>query len=521
MVYTNLCPGCFSDKGGWDSCPSCGYEERDIETSLYLPPRTILAEKYIIGKVLGQGGFGITYLGWDLNLNMKLAIKEFFPQGLVTRLPGQSKVASFTDAENQDFDYWLERFLREARTLVQFEQHPNIVSVRDFFKANNTAYMIMSYVEGMTFDQYLARAGGKLPYDKAIEVMMPVMDALREVHEVGVMHRDISPDNIFIDSKGRVVLIDFGVARQEISDKSKSLSVILKAGYAPEEQYRSRGKQGPWTDIYAVGATLYRAITGKTPPEAMDRLDENDLKPPSELGCEIDPGLEKVLLKALAVKAADRFQTVDELQKEMVTARGKGLTGESPVGAGLKEPAEPVSEESEGGGEGLKEKVQKGVQAEALKEPEKKREPAAKTAGGVQQVAPAYSISKKTVKTAAPVLLCGLLIFGAISLFSGGDEGPGPAGSGTEEAVFDPGLSKFNGTEILFDEAEISETMVKRLGAYFIESGFTDGTHKTVKLSRVNAVWQLRMVVKNDQLDSKTGDGVKQGTEFCSKAKRS
>lgn len=318
MDYSNLCLGCFSDKGSKNPCPTCGFEEISKEASLYLPPRTILAEKYLTGKVLGQGGFGITYLGFDLNLETKLAIKEFFPQGLVSRLPGQSKVVSFTGAEDNSFHFWLERFLREAKTLAKFEQHPNIVSVRDFFKANNTAYMVMSYIEGQTLDKYLAYSGGRLPCSKAIEVIMPVMDALREVHEVGVMHRDISPDNIFIDHKGRVILIDFGADRQEIRGNSKSLSVILKAGYAPVEQYRSRGKHGPWTDVYAVGATFYRCITGQVPPEAIDRLDEDTMAAPSQKGIEISPVIEEHLLKAMAVKAKDRYQTVKEFQDALL-----------------------------------------------------------------------------------------------------------------------------------------------------------------------------------------------------------
>ncbi len=198
--------------------------------------------------------------------------------------------------------------------MARFEYHPNIVTIRDFFKENDTAYMVMSYIEGLTLIEYLNRAGGKIPVDKAVQIIMPVTDALREIHEMSIMHRDISPDNIFIDIKGRVVLIDFGAARQEMREKSKSLSVILKAGYAPEEQYRSRGKQGPWTDIYATAATMYRCITGQVIPEAIDRLAEDDLKPPSRLGVVIEQEREDSLLKALAVKAGDRFQTVEEFQ---------------------------------------------------------------------------------------------------------------------------------------------------------------------------------------------------------------
>jgi hypothetical protein len=329
-------------------------------------------------------------------------------------VPGENSVISYTGEVKEQFTFGVESFLREAKTLARFEHHPNIVTVRDFFKENNTAYMVMSFIEGVTLLEHLNRSWGKILVEQAVQIIMPVLDALKEVHRAGIMHRDISPDNIFIDRKGRIVIIDFGAARQELREKSKSLSVILKAGYAPEEQYRSKGKQGPWTDIYAVGATLYRSITGNTPPEAMDRLAEDDLKPPTELGVEIDPGLERALLKALAVKAGERFQTVEEFQKELVIGRDKDLAGESTVGAGPNESAEPVWVEFKAGEESLKEKAQ----AEAAKKPEKKPEPA----GWVPQVAPAYSASKKAIKTAALVILCGLLIFGAVSLFSGGDE---------------------------------------------------------------------------------------------------
>jgi len=331
MDHNNLCPGCFDDSTGQNPCPYCGYETETAEASLYLVPGTILSDKYLVGRVLGQGGFGITYLGWDLNLDMKLAIKEFFPQGLVSRLPGQSKVISYTGEIKNQFDFGLERFLREAKTLARFEDHPNIVTVRDFFKANNTAYMIMSYVEGLTLEKYLSQHQGKIPFSKTLDIIMPVLDALREVHEEGIMHRDISPDNILINKKGRVILIDFGAARQEIREKSKSLSVILKAGYAPEEQYRSRGQQGPWTDIYAAAATIYRCITGQVPPEAMDRLAEGYLASPSELNVDIDSTRETALLKALSVRAEGRFQAVQEFQAALMSS------------AAVKEAAEPLT----------------------------------------------------------------------------------------------------------------------------------------------------------------------------------
>ncbi len=387
MDYHNLCPGCMEERGASKICPHCGYDQTSgPASSHHLAPGTILHDKYLIGKVLGQGGFGITYLAWDVVLELKLAVKEFFPMGLVARSAGSTHVETYAGDQGEQFSFGLDRFLGEAKTLARFSEHPNIVTVRDFFKANNTAYMVMNHIEGLTLEDYLKQAGGKIAFPRVLEIMMPVMDALREVHEVGVMHRDISPDNVFIDSKGRVVLIDFGAARQEIRDQSKSLSVILKAGYAPEEQYRSKGKQGPWTDIYAVGATLYRCITGKTPPEAMDRLAEDDLFAPSDLGVKIDRGQEQVLLKALAVKAEDRFQTVKHFQSELVAPAAKGQLNEINFAAQLKEKAN-------------------------------KLETAGKQAAPFLKEAPPYMISKKAVKAFVLTIICGLLLFVGISLF--------------------------------------------------------------------------------------------------------
>jgi len=303
-------------------CPDCGYVEGTEATSpLFLPPRTILEGKYLIGRVLGQGGFGITYLAWDANLNVKLAIKEYFPQDLASRAAGHSQVSAYSGSMGSQYEYGLDKFLQEARTLAQFEGHPNIVSVRDYFKANGTAYFVMSYVEGITLKDHLENAGGTLPIDQALGVIMPVMDALKEVHAVNVLHRDISPDNIFINRRGQVILIDFGAARQAIGEKGRSLSIILKPGYAPEEQYRSKGEQGPWTDIYAMAATVYHLITGQQPPEALERLVDDNMTPPSQLGLTLQENEEQALIKALAVRAQDRFQTVHEFQAALMGDR--------------------------------------------------------------------------------------------------------------------------------------------------------------------------------------------------------
>jgi serine/threonine protein kinase len=319
LICNNRCKYCFIEKVYQGNCLNCGYaEDANPESALHLPPGTILQDKYLIGKALGQGGFGITYLAWDLDLNIKLAIKEYLPQDLAYRVEGQTEVSIYKKTLSDSFSYGLEKFLEEARTLARFNEHPNIVSVRDFFSANRTAYLVMTYTEGITLKEYLDSKKEPLSYNEALKIFIQVSDALKEVHAAGILHRDISPDNLLLDSRGRIVLIDFGAARQAAGEKSRSMSVIMKAGYSPEEQYRSKGQQGPWTDIYAFAATFYRAITGEMPPEAMDRIVEDELIPPSKLGVNIEQHQEQALVKALAVRSKDRFQSVDEFQKIML-----------------------------------------------------------------------------------------------------------------------------------------------------------------------------------------------------------
>lgn len=317
--YDHLCFGCMTDIGTESVCPHCGWVKGTAaEAPQHLPPGTILQNKYVLGKVLGHGGFGITYLAWDSNLNMKLAIKEYMPRDFVTRSPDHTYVSVFSGELGTHFEKGLKNFLDEAKTVAQFSHHPGIVGVKDFFRDNGTAYLVMHYLEGVDFKHYLESQGGKIPYQTALRIMMPVMDALREVHSTGTLHRDISPDNIYITSEGQVKILDFGAARHAMSEFSKSISVILKPGYAPEEQYRSKGKQGPWTDIYATAATLYRAIVGSVPPESLDRLEEDGIVPPSALGVDIPKGAEAALLKALSVRASDRYQSMGDFQRELL-----------------------------------------------------------------------------------------------------------------------------------------------------------------------------------------------------------
>ncbi|HSW36191.1 MAG TPA: FHA domain-containing protein [Candidatus Limnocylindrales bacterium] len=311
MDLNNLCMGCMEVSGADAGCTQCGWVEgTGPESPLHLPPRSVLSKKYLLGRVLGQGGFGITYLAWDIYLDRKLAVKEYFPRELVFREKGYETVTLFSNATQGQYEYGLDKFIEEGKILAKLEGHPNIVSVKDFFKNNNTAYLVMSYVEGISLSDYLERHEGTLSFEQASQIMMPVLDALRAIHDAGLLHRDVSPDNIYITVHGRVIILDFGAARQALGEKGKKLSVILKPGYAPEEQYRSKGIQGPWTDIYAVGATMYQAITDRMPPDSLDRLEYDPILRPTELGAAIRAEQELVLMKSLAVKAEARFQTV-------------------------------------------------------------------------------------------------------------------------------------------------------------------------------------------------------------------
>ena len=348
MDLNHLCMGCMENKGEEELCPKCGWMDGSLPDSpLHMPSRTLLHEKYLLGRVLGQGGFGITYLAWDIYLDRKLAIKEYFPRELVYRESGKSSVSVYTGTQSDQYKYGLSKFLAEAINLARFEGHPNIVAVRDYFETNTTAYMVMNFLEGVTLSDYLNRVETILTFNETLKIIMPVLDALRTVHEGGLLHRDISPDNIIITTKKRVMLLDFGAARHALGEKGKKFSVIVKAGYAPEEQYRSNGSQGPWTDIYAVAATIYRAITGLMPPDSLDRLSSDTLIPPSQLGVHIDVAGESALLKALAVSSDERFQSVAEFQQSLwsalhdVSSTGSGEVIDPPLTANAKTYLEP------------------------------------------------------------------------------------------------------------------------------------------------------------------------------------
>lgn len=300
----HVCMNCMQDMGQYDMCAYCGWVDGTRAKELYhLTPRTILMNRYEIGMAIGFGGFGVIYHAWDIELGTQVAVKEYYPNGLVNRVPGQANVVVYSGSRREQFDYGKERFLAEARTMAKFSQHANIVNVYDYFEANNTAYIVMEYMDGISLKDYLKKMGGKVSPAAALEIIRPVMEALKAIHAEGVVHRDISPDNIFILKNGQVKVLDFGAARLSVGDEEKTLSVVLKPGYAPPEQYRSKSRQGPFTDIYALGATLYRMLTGMAPEESVDRLVDDQIVLPSTINPEIDKKLENIILKAMAINA--------------------------------------------------------------------------------------------------------------------------------------------------------------------------------------------------------------------------
>lgn len=310
-----FCMKCMRKKEDKDGiCPYCHFDLKAYNSpTKYLQPGVVLDGTYMVGMPLGRpGGFGITYIGKDLKLKATVAIKEYAPSGLFMRNSNGNHTI-LSDQNKEAFEKGRKRFLDEARTLAKFDGREGIVSVKTIFEENDTAYLVMEYVDGEDFGTYIEKQGGKLSASLVFQMMKPVMRTLDEIHKDNVIHRDISPENIMVTKKSKMKLIDFGAAKDLTNVSEQTLSVILKQGYAPEEQYQPNGKQGAWTDVYALCATMYRAITGQKPENALERREADTLKRPSQLGILIEEEQEKALMKGLAVRAKDRWQSVGQL----------------------------------------------------------------------------------------------------------------------------------------------------------------------------------------------------------------
>lgn len=309
-----ICNNCKRDKGDVTICPYCHVGNVIPFQPHHLPSGTVIGGRYRVLSVLGEGGFGITYLAIDQKLDKRVAVKEYFPHGLSYRNTTAENSGEVIATNQSDvFEHGKQRFLSEAMTLAKFSGESGIVIVTDYLEENHTAYLVMEYLEGETLRDHL-KSHGVMTAENAFTKLMPVINVLERIHESGVIHRDVSPDNIMIVRNGDVKLMDFGSAKEYI-DSERSMSVLLKAGYAPEEQYRKNSDQGPWTDVYALCATVYRCVTGKVPVDALNRLVEDTLPRPSQMGIKIPPALENVLMYGLAVRKKDRCKSMTELKQ--------------------------------------------------------------------------------------------------------------------------------------------------------------------------------------------------------------
>lgn len=314
MEDRKLCMRCMACKADeQEACPVCGFIERDfVPEKHHLPPRTILKGQYLVGCALGEGGFGITYIGWDLFLHMPVAIKEYFPSGVVIRDQGQHTVNVFAGKDEQSFLLGRDRFFREAQKVARFDNNPGVVSVKNCFLENGTAYIIMEYISGINLGTYAAQRGGKLGFQETLQLLKTPIQTLEELHRYSTYHRDISPENLMLSKTGTVKLIDFGSAMESDSEK-KTRVLMVRSGYSPVEMYSSTGKDGPYSDVYSMAATIYKLITGVTPPAATERLNADSLVRPTMLGVkEISQEQEAALMKGMAVQLNDRYQTMAE-----------------------------------------------------------------------------------------------------------------------------------------------------------------------------------------------------------------
>lgn len=342
----HFCPYCMSPVKEGEPCEACGLTAGTYSPSPHhLPPGTILMDRYLVGRVLGEGGFGITYIGCDLRLELKVAIKEYFPSDKVTRHAQASlEVSNYTGALAGNYERGKEKYLQEARTMARMNKQAEIVSVRDFFETNNTAYIVMEYVEGTTFKELVNQKGGRISAGELFHMIEPLFFALEEMHSTGLIHRDISPDNLMLEG-GSVRLLDFGCAR-ESAHGTETMTIALKHGYAPIEQYQHKG-QGPWTDVYALCATMYYCLTGKVPQQSLDRLCEDELILPRKLGVDMTENQERALIYGMGIRPRRRYQSVQELYAALYTGvpapeieiGQSSLLASEPRGKKMDEPA--------------------------------------------------------------------------------------------------------------------------------------------------------------------------------------
>lgn len=323
-----LCMGCMATIGTTNQpCPHCGFHMSTYKRPRNsMPPMEILNGKYLVGRVIGIGGFGITYIGWDFYQGKKVCIKEYFPRAIALREPENSSQAGgasvsipqslsvytqHTQQAQQEYLQGLQSYIKEAENLSKFYLMDGIVSVRDFFYGNNTAYIVMEYIDGIDLKTYAKAKGGRMSQEELFAVLKDVLEALHEVHQENIIHRDISPDNIMLTRDYKAKLIDFGAAKDYLVNRKET--VLLKHGYAPIEQYHQDGKQGPWTDVYSMCASIYYLLTGVRIPNAIERQKKDEIQLLQAMGVPVSEECDLAIKKGLSILPEQRYQSISQL----------------------------------------------------------------------------------------------------------------------------------------------------------------------------------------------------------------
>ena len=326
----HLCPGCM---GKWEDaekpCPHCGFtwEKTDMDLRL-IPAFSIIGGRYLLGRGIGAGGFGLIYMAMDLVKETPVAVKEFFPAEMAKREGEQVSPAS--PEWERGFREALRGFRKEGNALSKAHNIDGIVGFRDFLEENGTCYLVMDYVSGVSLMRHMRETGTLYGQEEALMLMRPVLEAVGKLHKRGILHRDISPENLILSPDGSLTLIDFGAAREYSSLGEENLTVILKQGYAPEEQYRADGRQGPWTDIYACCAVLYQMVSGIRPQNASDRKQKDELIPLEQLpGTQVASSFSHVIEKGMKLNPEDRWSSIEELLAELYPQTDMSLFAEA------------------------------------------------------------------------------------------------------------------------------------------------------------------------------------------------
>jgi serine/threonine protein kinase len=315
MLNYDVCPNCFRPLGGDTVCGHCSFDIGAMKSPPgALPLFSALNNRYLLGRVLGKGGFGITYVAQDMGTGRICAIKEYIPSEYATRDDSASSVYPYPDQKARYvFEHGKEKFIEEAKTLLKLSSDPIVVDIWDYFAQNNTAYFAMEFLDGLDLRKMARSNGGTIDPELAKMVLVTVASSLMEIHRRNILHRDLSPENIIVTNGSRIKLIDFGAARNFVSNQNKGMSVLLKPGFAPPEQYSAKGVQGPWSDVYALCATFYNVVSGKALVDALFRYRGEAQPSLYSLGCAVTKRTSDVIEKGMALDHKLRYQDFRQL----------------------------------------------------------------------------------------------------------------------------------------------------------------------------------------------------------------